>query len=363
MDAVTRDRFDPDGHLAAALGREPTDDELLLWAGMPTDRRQKAIARIAVLRRWVEEPGELTAAEAASQADVAVSRWYELAAAWKTAPNVAAVGTFAKRPGKRGPRLDSKAVNIIQSVLPELVMVDPNAKVATLVAQLQADKRIQGHALPHLNTLRAMVEREKRRLKAEKQVGTRPGFDASACELLRDDGDHHVIFAVVDRTSGLILGFDVGRLEESRSAYARAAKDALTRLSRPDMPPLPWADSTARFDVIVGTDLEAWQGLLARYEADPAGPAFGLVETERRFGRYLKLAAGGTIGGLSLHPSRTGVRGKGTGGLTFSDSDAVAAIELEVGRHNAAVIAANVATGSARPAPDTIGVLEFIARG
>lgn len=85
----------------------------------------------------------------------------------------------------------------------------------------------------------------------------------------------------------------------------------------------------------------------------------------RQSGRDLRNADDGSGQFLHIHDavSRTGVRGKRTEGLTFSDSDAVAAIELEVVRHNTAVLAANVATGSARPAPDTIGVLEFIARG
>ena len=82
------EKLDPDGALARALGRAPGEDELILWAGMSTDRREKALQRIAVLRRWTEESGELTAAEAAEEMDAAVSRFYQIAAKWKSSPTL-----------------------------------------------------------------------------------------------------------------------------------------------------------------------------------------------------------------------------------------------------------------------------------
>lgn len=356
-------KLDPDARLSGSLGRAPHKDELTLWAGMPTDRRELAMLRIAVLRRWVDEPGEMTAAEAAGQAQVKVSRFYEIAAAWKAEPTLQSLGAFAKRPGRSGPRLAGDVVNTIQSILPELVKVDEHAKIATIVDRLQSHPALRDASLPHVNTLRTMVQREKRRLKGEKQAGGRPGFDAVACELLRPDGSYHVVFAVVDRTSRLLLGFSVGTLDESRSAYARAAQDALDRIVRPDAQRIPWADTTTRIDVIVGEDPEAWASTRAEYGANPFGLDFGLVEKGRRYGRYLKMVAGDAIGGMRIFPARTDASALPEAGHRFSDAEATTAIEVEVARHNAEVLAESVAQGAARPAPVTMRILEFIARG
>jgi len=302
----------------------------------------------------------MTAAEAARDADVAVSRWYEVAAAWKAAPVLASVGTFAKRPGRTGQRLDGEAVNRIQSILPTLVASDLNGTVAGVVTRIQADPKLQGLSLPHVNTLRTMVQRERRRQQSERQVGLRPGFDATACELLRTDGTPHVMFAVVDRTSHRILGFTVGDLSESRSAYARAAADALVRIGSPGAQTLAWADTTERIDVIVGDDPQAWARARARYDEAPIGPALGLVAEGRRFGRYLRLAVGTAIGEMRIYPARTEVREPAEGNR-FSDKDAVAAIEVEVARHNAAIAASATVAGAPRPAPVTLHMLEFVA--
>ena len=362
-ESVTRARLDPAGDLQRALGREPDAEELALFATMPTDRREAALARIPVLRRWVEEPGEMTAAEAAAQARVAVSRFYEIAAAWKSSPTLSSLGTFAKRPGRKGPRLVGEVVNTIQSILPGLVTAaGKNPKTTTIVTSLVDHPRLAGASLPHVNTLRTMVGRERRRQRAEQLVGVRPGLDASACELLRNDGRYHVIFAVVDRTSRLILGFSVGEVGESRLAYARAARDALTRISAPDARALPWADETERVDVIAGGDTVAWTAERQRYEAEHLGPAFSVVNNGRRFGRYLRIVAGDSIGEMRIFPARTGVDGPAATGLKYTDADATTAIEVEVARHNAAVMAESVANGAPRPAPVTLRVLEFMAQ-
>ncbi len=357
-------RLDPGGQLREALGRPPREDELRVWARMPTDRRMKTLDRILVLRRWTEEPGELTPAEAAKKAGAAVSRFYEIVNAWKADPSIGSVGTFGKKPGRTGERLNGEVVNAIQSVLPGLVSRYKDGKVAFIVELLSREPALQGVSLPHLNTLRKMVEREKRRLRAEEQVGSRPGFDAVGCDLLREDGTHHVVFGVVDRTSRLILGFSVGRIEDSLAAYRRAARDALDRIGRREAQALPWSDGTTRVDVIVGEDAQAWAAVHAAYVADPIGPVFELVEAPRRFGRYFKIVAGTKLGGMKIWPGRTGVKGDAavSGGDAYTDEAATTAIEIEIARHNAQVMAESTATGSPRPAPETVRILEFFAR-
>lgn len=354
-------KLDPDGVLTAAMGREPDQAELLLWAQMPSDRRKEALLRIAMLRRWTEEAGEITAAEAADHIGTTVNRFYEIAAAWKRTPTLSAVGSFAKRSGRKGPRLDSDTLQKIQSLLSELMKANEGARTSTIMNLLVAHPSLKEAKLPHANTLRAIVAKEKRRLKGERLVGTRPGFDASACELLRPDGCYHVVFAAVDRTSGLILGFSLGEIDSSVDAYARAARDALERLQGQSSNTLPWANDTIRFDIIVGTDTIKWKALEEKYADLALGPTFGLVRTGRRYGRYLKLAAGNAIDSIRLFPARTEVKDIVETGNRFTDAEAVAAVEVAVAHHNNRIIAHNVAKGADRPAPVTLRILEFVA--
>lgn len=354
-------KLDPDGVLTAAMGRHPDQEELLLWAQMPSDRRKEALLRIALLRRWTEEAGEITAAEAADHIGTTVNRFYEIAAAWKRTPTLAAVGSFAKKSGRKGPRLDSDTFQKIQSLLPALMRENEGARTSIIMNLLVAHPSLKDAQLPHANTLRAIVVREKRRLKGERQIGTRPGFDVSACELLRPDGRYHVVFAVVDRTSGLILGFSLGEIDSSYDAYARAARDALERLRGQRSNTLPWANDTIRFDIIVGTDTFNWTALQERYAELALGPKFGLVKTGRRYGRYLKLAAGNAIDSIRLYPAHTETKDIVETGNRFTDAEAVAAIEVAVSHHNNLLIAHNVAKGADRPAPITLRILEFIA--
>lgn len=355
-------KLDPDGELRPALGRAPNADELTLWAGMASDRREAALQRIAVLRRWTEEPGELTAAEAAEQADVAVSRFYEIASAWRADPTLASLGTYVKKPGRKGPRLSGEAVNRIQALLPRIVGANSKMKVGAIAGLIQVDPSLEGMKLPHLNTLRTMIEREKRRLRAEELVGLRPGLDAVACNLVRPDGRHHVVFAVVDRTARFILGFSVGDVRDSRGAYRRAAADALDRINRNEIPGMPWADKSERVDVIIGDDEPAWQEARSDFRSAEKGIPFELIIGPRRYGRYLRIVAGTTIGDLRIWPARTDTDEIADGSLTHTDAEATTAIEVEVAKHNAEVMAQSVADGADRPAPITMRILKFIAR-
>lgn len=354
-------KLDPDGVLSAAMGKGPEQADLLLWAQMPSDRRNEALLRISTLRRWTEEAGEITAAEAADQIGTTVNRFYEIAAAWKRMPTLSAVGSFAKRSGRKGSRLDPNIINKLQALLPHLVKANGDTTTAAIVSLLLTHPNFEGMQLPHVNTLRTMVEREKRRLMGEHQVGLRPGFDASACELLRADGCYHVIFALVDRTSGLILGFSLGELEGSRNAYARAAQDALDRIHGTTSNTLPWGDTTTRVDIIVGTDTAQWALLKQEYTELDLGPDFGLVTSDRRYGRYLKLVAGNAIGDIRLHSAKTEVKDVVETGNRFTDAEAVASIEVAVASHNNLIIRQNVAKGAVRPARVTLRILEFLA--
>jgi hypothetical protein len=352
--------------LESALGRVATDEERHLWMSMLPDRRSMTLKRMELVKDYVDRPGETTAAEAAKQAKVKVSRWYEIVGAWKATKSITALGTFANQPGRRGPRLDGTVVNEIQAVLvptvAERLEADKSAKVGTIVTALQNHPKLKKLALPHVNTLRTMVEREIRRVRSEEQAGLRPGFDAAACDLLRPDGTRHVIFTVVDRTARYILGFSVGHVDDSLGAYARAARDAIRRIEGPDGGALPWADHTKRVDVIVGEDEDAWRPVFAAHAARPIVDVFAPVTSPGRYGRYLKLIAGSFIGKLRLVPVRTADVGVADiDARIYTDEEAIEAIEIDVARHNSEVRAASTTTGAPRPAPETIEILRFVA--
>lgn len=352
--------------LETALGREANVEERHLWASMLPDRRALTLKRIATVRDWVDRPGEMTAAEAADMAKVKVSRWYEIVGAWKATGTLSALGTFASQPGRRGPRLDGEIVNRIQAVLvpvvAERLLADAGTKIGTIVTALQKHSDLEGLDLPHVNTLRSMVEREVLRVRGEQQAGLRPGLDAVACDLLRIDGTNHVMFAVIDRTARYILGFTVGRVEDSLSAYARAARDALRRIEGPDAGALPWADELKRVDVIVGNDLEAWETVFRAHAGKRIADVFEPVISDGRYGRYFKLVAGSSVGKLRIIPMRTATGGSaGTDARVYSDAEALEAIEIDVARHNSGVQAASSTTGAPRPAPRLVEMLRFIA--
>lgn len=352
--------------LEAALGREADTAERHLWSSMLPDRRTLTLKRLELVRDWTDRPGEMTAAEAAEQADVKVSRWYEIVGAWKATKSITALGTFANQPGRRGLRLNGEVVNKIQAVLvptvAEKLKANPHAKVGTIVTALQNHPKLEDQKLPHLNTLRTMVEREIRRVRGEQQAGLRPGLDAVACDLLRPDGTRHVIFVVVDRTARYILGFSVGRIDDSVAAYARAAQDALRRMNGPDGDALPWADHTKRVDVIVGEDEDAWKPVFKAHAAQPIVDVFAPVVSAGRYGRYLKLIAGSAIGKLKIVPAKTAdVGAADIGARIYSDEEAIEAIAIDVARHNSEVQAASTTTGAPRPAPQTLRILQFLA--
>ncbi|MDR6144899.1 hypothetical protein QE363_000692 [Sphingomonas sp. SORGH_AS870] len=352
--------------LEAALERSASEEERHLWASMLPDRRELTLKRIATVKDWILRPGEMTAAEAAELAKVKVSRWYEIVGAWKAKGTLAALGTFANQPGRRGPRLDGATINRIQAVLvpviAERLAADAGTKIGTIVTALQKHPDLDDLDLPHVNTLRAMVEREVLRVRGEQQAGLRPGLDAVACDLLRPDGTNHVMFAVIDRTARYILGFSVGRVEDSLSAYARAAHDALRRIEGPDGGELPWADELKRVDVIVGDDVDAWKTVFQAHARHPIAEVFDPVISEKRYGRYFKLVAGSSVGKLRIIPMRTAGDGEApTTSRSYSDAEAIEALEIDVARHNSAVRAASSTTGASRPAPALLRMLRFIA--
>ena len=352
--------------LESALGRKASDEERHLWSSMLPDRRTLTLKRIATVTDWVDRPGEMTAAEAAERAEVKVSRWYEIVGAWKATGTLSALGTFANQPGRRGPRLNGDIVNRIQAVLvpvvAERLAVDAGAKVGTIVTALQKHADLENLDLPHVNTLRSMVEREVRRVRGEQQAGLRPGLDAVACDLLRNDRTNHVVFAVIDRTARYILGFSVGRLEDSLSAYARAASDAIRRIEGPDAGAVPWADELKRVDVIVGDDFDAWDAVFRAHAGQRIAEVFDPVISDGRYGRYFKLVVGSSIGKLRIIPMRTDGSGNvNSDARVYSDAEALEAIEIDVARHNSEVRAASSTAGAPRPAPALIEMLRFIA--
>jgi hypothetical protein len=70
------------------------------WDSMSSSQRERAVRRLAALERW--SAGEVGIDEAVLMSGVGRSRFYRLAADWRAAPGLKALG-MAVRPGSSGP--------------------------------------------------------------------------------------------------------------------------------------------------------------------------------------------------------------------------------------------------------------------
>ena len=346
--------------LAGALGREPDAEEAVAWAAMSPANREVAVGRIRLLRRWFEDRGDLIAATAAEQAGLKIARFYDLAARWNAGDKrLFDVGRFAKSQSERKGRFDAELINELQAVLPKIVSENSHLPVIKQVELLVAAIDVNGRKLPATNTLREMVDRERRRRETRSQAGTEPAFDFIGSGLGRAGGGQHLIFAVIDRTSRLVLGAAIGRYGDSRAAYAAAAADARQWLSSAEVEGIGWTGRTERIDVVPGGDVEWWRAL----DRKSAPVDWALADGAKSPGRFFRAAVGPKLGRLKLYALASAIAsGEQAEGADVVEEDiARLRVKVEVAAHNAAVKAEMDADGEARPAPTTLAAMDWIA--
>lgn len=298
------------GDLEAILGRAPSDEEAAGWGNMSAALRRRAAARIALLRRWTEDRGELNAIDAARIAGVEPNRFYQMASAWRSAPGLMAVGAYAVGGPDRSSKVDP-AVNAAMQA--EVVHVVRNAKGASVEAmrrRLEAAVRERvpsigedgGPRMPSPKTVRAVITREQARVAEMGMLGESVVLDCCPTSMRAADGIPFDLFSVIDRGTLTILGQALGSIGDSVDGYRRAAQDALERIGGMS-PPQPWAISTRRADIVIGTDVDAWPRVLVQLK-DRVRPAdVEAITRERRFGSQFRKYIGERIIGVWLRPT------------------------------------------------------------
>lgn len=365
---------DPVATLAGLIAREPTQDEATAWAAMGPSHRRRTADRIVLMRRWAGDRGDLTAEEAARTAGVSVKYFYEMASAWKRTGTLAALGAFTTAKPTRGPRLASAVTNALQANVARVVDEGEDAGISveamrrnleqaardTLVQSTPAGEAVA--KLPSPRTVRTFVERELVRRAESASPGSMVVLDACPVTMRREDGTPHTMFAVIDRGTGLVLGHALGELGDSVGAYARACRDALTKIEGLPWEGILWARSTARLDLTVGEDLEACEELLSRYARQDGLPVLGAIERGNRFGAAFRRFVGDRVGRVQFRPTwLRKLPPAEEGSETFDDAEAAVRADADISAHNRELIGRFHGRGEVSPPENLLAALRFLA--
>lgn len=342
------------------FGNPIPERERAMWVSLSTAHRSKAIQRMTALERWSDGDGSVDAARAAADAGVGLTRFYEMAKAWRNDRSLAALGTFAAAPKSRVGKYDAT----IRKLVGEVVAADANASVRKLAIELASRLgRFVDGAGPSHNTLRRYVEEELRRRERESSAGVDLQLDCSACKLTPSDERLFTAFVILDRATQVVLGAELGVLADSRAGYRGAAIDALRRLDESQFVRLPWVDRSARAEIVVGEDKNAWTDMKKRLVDADLHAGIELSTKTNRFGRYLRPATGLRIGTVVFFPIRTGEDGSTGVRARSSVMESHARLSVEVDEYNTEVISQIQSPSEASPPANLRRFLEMIAEG
>ena len=340
------------------LGDPLPEKEAAMWAALSIPQRAKAIQRMAALDKWVKSKGAIDVKRAAVDAGVkSVTRMYEMGKAWRDAPSLASLGTFAGAPKTRVGQHDA----VIRKVLGAVVTADPEASVRKLALDLEAASAIAKDPPSH-NTFRRYIEEEKRRRNQTSRAGYELMLDCSACTLTPSDTALLTLFAILDRETQVILGAALGDVADSRAGYAQAARDASRRLEASRFARLPWVERMERAEVVAGQDLDAWTDARADAAAADVGAPLEPSTREKRFGRYLRPLTGLRVGTVVVLPKHT-TSDADAAGLTRATSpttDQSARLAVEVDDHNRGRIEGLAASSDGAPPAELRSLLDFL---
>lgn len=343
---------DEDGRLSdlkAILGDPLPASERAMWAALTTVQRAKAMQRMKVLQRWSKGEGGMDAKRAAADAGVSVTRFYEMGKAWRDRRSLSSLGTFASAPKTRVGRHDV----VIRRKIGSVFDAHPKASVRQLALALEVAIGGDLPDAPSHNTLRRYVELERLRREREETAGNEVRMDCSACILTPSDDVLLTAFVIMDRATQVILGAALGHVGASRAGYARAAQDALRRLSDGQFSKIRWVDRVARVQIVMGSDLLAWSEARPALEARGIGAGLELSSRDDRFGRYLRQATSLRVGTVVFMPKHTAeaVEGASLARSAEPTPDQQVRLSVEVDDYNAAILAA-IDHGSNAPPPD-----------
>lgn len=339
------------GDLADALGGRVTATEEKLWAALKPDDRAAALRRAIAFTRWHDDRGKWTAKEAAAAAGITVNRFYALAAKWENESNrsLANLGVGAEAPRRRRSAFDSKLLDQLTANANALVSAEgaDGKSISTLAAELEKTIPEKADKKPRTAFLRSMLVEARRLHAMHNVIGTDLAFDLCACQLADTDGQPHVLFVCIDRGTGFVLSFGFGKPDKSLERHQALASEIVETFGSDGASKLPWAASTDRVEMVVGTDrieftnwAEAKRTELAEVGKVNLQPSI----KPRRFGRYLRKHFGAAVGRVKLLPGSTRDPSEATNVSALSKErytveDALVRVGLEVADHNEAVLA------------------------
>ncbi|MEG4930200.1 hypothetical protein QUA99_25230 [Microcoleus sp. F10-B2] len=331
------------------------------WQTMTVSQRIKAANRIRAFVGW--QAGEMSLKDALTLADLSKSRFYRLAADWREAPGLDAIGAFAGTAGGiKSSRLDPNVVNALQAVVAEVVKFNQGASVSQLVRLMVQRAGVSEDRLPSELRLRKFVEDEQRRVSATGMAGHGIKFDCTAIDIPQADRRPYVMFACIDTGTRAVLGVAVRETALAVEGYAMAAADALDRISN-ELNDLPWTDRVARIEITAGIDLDPSADLV-RSIGEQIGALVQLASSPKRFGRYLRDSVGDGLGRIRFTPARTlnGEAAPNTKDMTpWSFENAQGAVKEMAGAYNAAILS-TLTNAAAKSVPgELIMALKHVA--
>jgi citrate lyase gamma subunit len=337
------------------------ESERARWNAMTQAQRKKAAARISAFEGW--RTGTLGIDDAVKASDLSRSRFYRLAAEWRAAPSLSALGALTGS-GAAVTRLDPDAVNALQAVVSKVVRLNAGASVSQLIRLMVEQANVPEDKLPGAVRLRQIVDNELRRVAATGDAGYAVQFDCSAINLPAPDRRPYILFACIDTGTRLIMGSAVAEEANADEGYRVAAADAQRRIAGP-LAKLPWALRLTRIELTAGIDIEksvemVWQLRDAGVQANVQ-----LSRVDKRFGKYFRQVVGERIGRVAITPRRTtsGIAAPDNGDFSpWTLADAAAAVTTAVDEHNSGILRELDANARGGPPEDLILAFETLVR-
>lgn len=321
------------------------------WYAMTALQRVRARDRLAAIQAW--RKGEIPLADAIKESGLSRTRFYTVAAAFKTSNTLASLGAFAGS-GAARERLDPEALNALQAVVADVVATNRGASTSQLMRLLVDAADLRERKIPSATSLRAIVEAEIRRADATGQAGHALKLDLTAINLPRTNGRPHIMFALIDEGTRLVLGVAMGRTADEASGYREAALDAIARING-QLAALRWTDRLQRIDAIVGSDKVKAAAL--RNRLLEGGVRANVTLSPARYGKYFRRYVSHRLGRIEITPLRTesGLAVPDNGDMTpWMEDAAFCALDQVVNLHNSCIMA-KLDLSSGRPVmPDDL---------
>lgn len=324
---------------------------------MSESARESSLCRLEAIADFQKTKGGITAAVAAERLGLKISRFYKMAADWKSTNSLASLGTIPVKRSRRT-KLKPEIIAKLNAVVPRVVAMNADLSVARLV-DLMVEEAGVDKGKPSKMKLREIVEAEKRRVEAIGNAGNSIAFDCCALSVARDEQTPFVLFAVLDRGTRAWLGYSLARFEEPERGYADAASHAASRLADLD---LPWAKDVRHLQITAGEDLERFETIVEEIIKRFAIPA-RRASNPKRFGGYLREIIGPRIGPIEFASRRTvsgpPINVNGSPAI-MEESKVREWIDEGIAEHNRIEVARST-NGMSQPPVQLIDVLGYVA--